>query len=286
MKLKRPLNILLTVGVLSLFAGCGKPIPPPPPKSRSDLVLGILDAVKHKDYTLVLRKISRLRELEPTNVFLANLEISEQNNAIIVLAQEEINKGNLKGALEKIKDGIRKYGRHSDLMTAQKKLTVATRIKEILEIFKHPKNSAQLKQVATQLKMIGSKYKPAAPFIPVAEKKIAEAKQMNEWETKRAIESFCDYIGEMLKENDPDVHLLFAVLEVTDPLNPLLLNYLDYLQNNDNNSEMTYEDIFLDELNVMDNSEDDIEEDTGENVKKKEKNSDNKPVKKEWWNKF
>ena len=286
MKLKRFLNILFTASLLLVFSGCGKKPPPPPPKSRSELVLEVLDAVKHKNHTLALRKISRLRELEPTNVFLANLEILEQNNIIIVLAQKEINKKDLKSALGKINEGIKKPGRHDDLMTTQKKLAVADRIKEILEIFKHPKDSSQLMQAAVQLKTIGSKYKPAAPFVPIAELKIAEAKKMNEWETQRALESFCTYIDEMLIENDPDVNLLFAVLEVTDPLNHVLLNYLDYLQGNEDVSLMTYEDVDVfssDDDNIMsdlDSTEDKIKSEKGEQAE------ENKQEKKEWWNKF
>jgi hypothetical protein len=294
-KLNKYLKLAFLLAVLCFFSACGKKTPPPPPKSRSELVLEIFELLKNKDHEVVMKKISRLRELDPTNVFLANLEIVERNNMIICQAQKEINKGDLANALEKINEGIKKYGRHKDLMVAQQKLTVAARIEEILEIFKAPNNSSQLKDAAIQLKEIGNKYKPAVPFVPIAIKNIKLAEEKSKWETKRGIESFCSYIDTMIDQEDPDTKLLFAILEVVDPYNTTLLNYLDYLKGNENLSLKTY----VDEEDLF--SSDYAEEGTGEEgtgndlIMKEEDTSqpktkieENKTGDKEkgWWNKF
>lgn len=261
-------------------------------------MLEILELLKKKDHEVAMTKISRLREIDPTNVFLANLEIAERNNMIICLAQEEINKGNLPKALEKVSDGIKKFGRHNDLLVAQQKLAVAARIQEILEIFKAPRDSKQLKESALQLKEIGMKYKPAAPFVSIAVNKIKHAEEMDKWETKRAVESFCSYIDMMIDENDPDTRLLFAILEIVDPYNTTLLNYLDYLKGNDNLSLKTYEsddNLFSSDF---DDNKDETKDDKNQVIENKNEDGgdtepENKPQenkgeekKKGWWNKF
>ena len=281
--------------------GCGKGSPPDPPKGRSELVLEIFDLLQKKDHEVALKKIGRLRDLNQTNVFLANLEISERNNMIICMAQEEINKGDLPKALERITDGIKKYGRHNDLMVAQQKLTIAARIEEILEMFKAPRDSKHLRSSAIQLKEIGTKYKPAAPFIPIAKNKIKLAAKMDKWETKRAIDGLCSYIDTMIDEDDPDTKLLFAVLEVSDPYHTTVLNYLDYLKGNENLSLKTYEDdedLFSSDFqnDGADMDDPEVTDRKGE-VKKDETKVDNKTEikieedkseekKKGWWNKF
>lgn len=282
---------LLILFAFSVFLlnGCGKKPPPDPPKSQPELILGILDALKNKQHQVALKKIERLRELEPTNVFVANLEILEKNNAIIALAQDEINDADLPGALEKVNEGIKKFGPHKNLVTASKKLAIATRISEILDVFKNPRDSAQLKRAALQLKDISTKYTPARPFLNLSEQKLKLAQKMDVWENRRALESYCSYIDEMLDKEDQDIPVLFAILEVADPYNPALLNYLDYLKGHDELSLKTYDtgDIF-----ISDSSDG---EDTGQDVEKEKikiedktnkENNKKTEEKKGWWNKF
>lgn len=294
-KITKYAGAVLLSATLVFLAGCGRKKPSDPPKSRSELVLEILELLKNKEHELAMKKVGRLREIDPTNVFLANLEIAERNNMIIVQAQEEVNKGDLVRALEKINEGIKKFGRHNDLLVAQQKLAVTARIDEILAVFKQPENSTQLKEAAIQLKEIGSKYQPVAPFVPIADAKIKQAEEMDKWETRRAIESLCSYIDMMIDANDPDTKLLFAVLEVADPYNTTLLNYLDYLKGNDNLSLKTYEDtgdLFSSDLNrntgadIKATPEDKKENTPGTEIKTEDNKSEDKDNKKGWWNKF
>ena len=270
-----------------LLGGCGGDIVPDPPESKQQIVLDTFTALEQRNHVVAMKKISRLRELEPTNVFLANLEVLERNNSIIKTTQAKIDENDLKGALEVVSTGIRKFGRHDDLMDVQKKLKIITRIEELLIIFRAPRDSGQLNAAATQLKKIGEVYKPASIFLQLSKQKIAEAEVMHDWEIHRAVLDLVSQIDDLQREEDSDVSLLYAVLENVDPTNPVLLNYLEYL-NGDEYVDLTIypeENIFAtsDEDDAENEGSDDSsssdQQKTDENLKKDEKKAG-------WWNKF
>lgn len=279
------IGVILSLYAL-LFAGCGGETAPAPPTIKQQLVLDTFTALERRDHIMAIKKIARLRELDPTNVFLANLEVLERNNSIIKKAQSKIDENDLKGALEVVSVGIRKYGHHDDLINVQKKLKIITRIEDLLNIFANPRDATQLNGAATQLKKIAEVYKPASIFIPLADKKLAEAAVMNEWENRRAVIDLISEIDDLQKAGDSDASLLYAILENVDPTNPVLLNYLEYLNDNDSVDLTIYpeENIFA----TSDDSDDSV--DTKESSEKTEKSKEIQEPQEEkksgWWNKF
>ena len=241
---------IFAVSATLLISGCGKKSAPPPPKVRSDLVLGLYDAMSDRRHEDGIRKITRLREIAPSDVFLANLEKRERNNSILLNAQKLIDLGDIKGASETVEDGIIKYGRHPELMSAKKKLDVANNIKTILKVFKKPYDSDSLKASALKLRKIASSYKPAAIFLPLATKKLHRADKLRILEKKAAVDGLCSQIATLLKENDSidssNVAVLYAVLQIADPKNDVLLKYRDYIAGKSNSTLSVYkeEDIF------------------------------------------
>ncbi|MBN1864536.1 MAG: hypothetical protein JW808_06510 [Victivallales bacterium] len=273
--------------LLSLIVSCGKKDPPAPPRTLPKVVVETLEALQSGDHKLALVKVERLRELAPTNVFLANLETLEENNVIIVEAQKQIDKADLQGALNIVNEGIIKHGRHADLLGASNKLALAVKSDEILQVFKSPRDSAQLLAAAAQMKEIASSYPPASPFLPLVEEKTALAGKMAKWESARAIESFCSYLDQMLDKNDPDIDVLFAVLEIADPLNETLLNYLYNLKEDQNLPLKTFCDDGLFSSDLTGGGPAVIEK-VPENGKTKDSpETEKEPDKKEgWWNRF
>ena len=291
-------SALLSLHVL-LLVGCGGESAPPPPSIKQQIVLDTFTALEQRDHLMAIKKIARLRELDPTNVFLANLEVLERNNSIIKKAQAKIDENNLKDALEIVSVGIRKYGRHDDLMNVQKKLKIITRIEDLLKVFADPRDSMQLTGAATQLTKIAEVYKPASIFLPLAKQKLAEAAVMNEWENRRAIIDLVSEIDDLQKAGDSDAPLLYAILENVDPTNPALLNYLEYL-NGDESVNLT----IYPEENIFETSYDESETQEAPPAPLETKTENNESQEKQdkqevqegtqqkeqkesgWWNKF
>jgi len=280
--------MILLVAVFS--SSCGKTQAPPPPKSRPELINDTLNVLKDHEHKIALKKIERLRELEPTNVFLANLEILERNNTIVTEAQAQIDKCDLKKALAIINDGIKKYGRHKDLMNASRKLSIATKLEELLTRIKKPRDSDQLRKSALQLKKVSEKYKPAKGFKDIAEKQLVKAEKMEKWENQEAIVCFLTYLDGCIDRKDLDVDVLFAILEIEAPNSKSLLVYQDHLQGN---SELPLKTFISNDEILRKQIALELQKDKKEKIDEKEKidkesllKKDTNKKKKGWWDKF
>ena len=284
--------MVLVLSLLFLF-GCGEKTAPDPPEIKSQTVLETYRALENGDHDIALKKISRLRELEPGNVFLANLEVLERNNSIIKAAQIKINEDDIKGALGVVSEGIQKYGRHDDLMNVQKKLKIITKIEEILKVFKAPRDSEKLSGAAMQLKKISEIYKPAAIFLPLSHQKIAEAAVMHDWEMHRAVIDLVSQINDLQVEEDRDVDLLYAILENVDPTNSVLINYLEYINGNEDVDLIVYPEENIFETHDETEKGSDSTENTSlpddkkmDEDKQKDEDKQTEEKKGGWWNKF
>jgi hypothetical protein len=287
----------LIIAIALLLNGCGDSNETSSyPRSRSDLTLELLKSLAEKDHELTLKKLIRLRELDPTNVFLANLEILERNNAIIVKSQKYIDEEDLPKALASLNEGIKKNGRHKDLMKARQNLEVATQVSQILGVFKNPQQSSNLKRASIQLKELAKNHVPVQIFIPLADKKLVEAKAMDKKEAQRGMEALCSYIDTMIEANDDDLNLLFAILEVEDAEHSTVLKFVDSLKVDSDLSIKSYEydDLFVsdyeddeDDMSDKNNSVSvEVDDTSKDNSVKNEEGEENTKKKKGWWNKF
>ena len=84
---------------LALFCGaCAKKRAPDPPKSRMQLTIELFEALDSGDHKTALVKIERLREIDPSNIFLAKLNKHEAARAHLTGVQAMLDEGDLPGA--------------------------------------------------------------------------------------------------------------------------------------------------------------------------------------------
>lgn len=204
---------------------------PDPPTSRSELVLDLFSALGKKDHNTALGKIERLRKLDSGNLFLANLEMKEKNNAAISEIQKLLNEGKLEEAINLNNDFMLKRGRNEDFISIQNELQVLKQLKDTVDALNDPSSSTRLARNAAKLKTMASKYKPAEAFIPYANEKLAQAKKLFSSEKKKAVEDMSLEIIGLISKKDPKAANVIAILAIENPEHPVIMAYMDYIIN-------------------------------------------------------
>ncbi len=83
--------------VLSCFVSCSKPAPEPP-MERSRALLRLFGSLERQDNEEALKGIDTYRNLDPTNLFLADFEHIVRANSVIASAQAKLDAGDVAGA--------------------------------------------------------------------------------------------------------------------------------------------------------------------------------------------
>lgn len=197
-----------------LACGCGRAAnAPAPPTTRANLVLELFDSLESKNHELSLKKIDKLRSLDSSNIFLANLEISERNNKLIREIQQMLDSGNIKGAISETEKYLAKYGIDDRIGSTNDELGTLTKIKATIEAFEDSdSDSIKIARNAGELKEYSKTYAPAAIFATLADDQLARAKMLREWENRRTIEDMeSDYVV-LSRENRGLAAVIFASL--------------------------------------------------------------------------
>ena len=114
MKVKRFMNKRLiqvfSVCALLACAGCSGEKVPPPPKTQPELLLEIYDSVRNQQYDAALRKIQKLRGLDPTSVTLPELENVVRFNRLTAVVNAYMQMGNFDEALAALQEYETRFG--------------------------------------------------------------------------------------------------------------------------------------------------------------------------------
>ncbi len=214
----------------SISGGCSKKTDvPEPPTSHSELVLNLFSALNKKDHNSALGKVERLRKLDSGNIFLANLELKEKNNAMIAEIQNLLNNGKIEEAINLTNDTIMKRGKNEDFVSIQNELQVIKQLNDTIIALNDPSSSTRLARNAAKLKAIASRYKPAEIFLPYANEKLALAKKLFSSEKTKAVEDLALEITGLMSKKDPKAANVIAVLAIENPEHPVIMCYMDYI---------------------------------------------------------
>ena len=137
--------------VFMLLCGCSDEKAAPLPKTHPELVIEISANGKNNDYVNMLPKIQRLRAIDRTSVFLAELE----NTARVNILVDEVNRlaasGKFREALRVVNDYERKNGMSTESDKVREYLSSLIQLDETLSALQNPKNSAEFKKSLLQL---------------------------------------------------------------------------------------------------------------------------------------
>lgn len=139
----RILSAVLILLSAALFCGCGKRAPEPP-RVRMTLVLDILDDIAAGKHCEALAQIRRYKDLDQTNVFIAELENIERANIHIDEAENALQQQNQAGAERAIREAIRVVGPVPELTKAANDLRLLAELEMLAYRIEQPENSAEL----------------------------------------------------------------------------------------------------------------------------------------------
>ena len=139
----RILSSILILLSAALFCGCGKRAPEPP-RVRMTLVLDILDDIAAGKHREALAQIRRYKDLDQTNVFIAELENIERANIHIDEVENALQQQNQAGAERAIREAIRVVGPVPELTKAANDLRLLAELEMLAYRIEQPENSAEL----------------------------------------------------------------------------------------------------------------------------------------------
>ncbi len=223
------LSVVLA-GICLFSAGCSRKTQvPEPPTARAQLIQELFSAMGSGDHQTALKKLERLRMINSGNIFLANLEVFERNNAMISEIQSLIDQGKIDDAINLTNEFILKNGKTETFSSILNELQILKQLSESVAALNDSSNVTRLARSAAKIKMLASKYKPAAALLPLANEKIALAKKLYTSEKRKAADDLSIEIIGMISKKDPRSALLMPVLGIENPEHPVILDYLDYI---------------------------------------------------------
>ena len=148
------LLVTACICVAVFFSGCSRKAVPPPPKTQPELLLEIYDAARRHQYNAALLKIQKMRALDPTSVFLAELENTIRFNRLSAVVNTYLNMGKFDAALAAIEDYERKYGATETSSKTREQLLFITRLDHQIRKIKAARHSDQLEKEIAKIKIL------------------------------------------------------------------------------------------------------------------------------------
>ena len=152
--MKKPfrLGLIALCALTAVTAGCSRQKAPPPPKTQPELLLGIYDAARRQQYEATLLKIQKMRALNPSSIFLAELENAIRFNRLTAVVNTYLRMGNFESALNALQDYEKRYG-YSEVTTRSKeRLFFLARLDRGLGKLKSARRSEELEAEVENLK--------------------------------------------------------------------------------------------------------------------------------------
>ena len=169
----KPYSWLRIVSLLFLIlgAGCSKREVPPPPKTQPELLLEIFDTARKNQYNATLLKLQKMRAMDPTSVFLAELENTIRFNRLTAVVNTYLRMGHFEAALNALRDYEKRYGYSDFTARAKERLALIVRLDHQIRQIKQAKRSEQLEQEIRELKNLAKNIKLSPKIVNFVQKK-------------------------------------------------------------------------------------------------------------------
>ena len=159
------------LAVLILGSGCSKREIPPPPKTQPELLLEIFDSARRQQYSATLLKLQKMRALDPTSVFLAELENTVRFNRLTAVVNTYLKMGHFEAALNALQDYEKQNGFSDYTSTMKERLFLISSLDRQIRLIKQAKRSDDLEREIDQLKKIAKNINLSPKIVNFVKKK-------------------------------------------------------------------------------------------------------------------
>lgn len=183
-KTKDSILILLALALPLLITSCGKEIAPDPARSENKLVFELFNSLKTGDTKATMKKVERLRILNPDSIFLANLEKTIHINLVIAELEVLLKENKLVDAIDRVSEAESLYPGLDQFTTMKKDLVKLHDVEKKINQSIAAEEAAQLRTSLASLQRIVEK-EPNELLKKFISKKQELATQMAILENKR-----------------------------------------------------------------------------------------------------
>jgi len=227
----KPLALLsFAVACLVLCASCGRKQAPDPPAAKPLLLLDIYYSMEKGDHKAALNKILRLKEIDKSSVFLAELEALERNNMYLVETNRLLDSGDAAAAAGILDGALKRHGTIEAILDAKRTLATLKEASSLLDVLGSSRSSESMREAALRLREIADSCKPLESLGPLAAAKLLQAEEMARFETKlRAIDLRFDAEA-LFRVNSPDAACLASQFGIEAQRDPALKRFVGALR--------------------------------------------------------
>ena len=180
------LSFRILIMLLVVFGvSCSKKEAPGLPAVRSALLQDMFTALERQDYDDAIAKLERYKTEDPGNIFLTDLEKIIIANKYISNVKTQMNAGNMQAALDVLEQAIKKNGELPELVAVRDQLRVLVEIDSLVDRLNTPLSSDEIRQAADKLSIFCSMEPKALRIKVFADKKLQEAKILQQLEKDR-----------------------------------------------------------------------------------------------------
>ena len=156
---------------LILGTGCSRREVPPPPKTQPELLLEIFDSARKNQYNATLLKLQKMRAMDPTSVFLAELENTVRFNRLTAVVNTYLQMGHFEAALNALLDYEKRYGYSDYTSRAKERLSLIVKLDGQIRKIKQTNRSEALEQELKELKNLAKNIKLSPKIVNFLQKR-------------------------------------------------------------------------------------------------------------------
>ncbi len=223
-------TLILNTALIAFTTSCGKEVAPDPPRSESKLVIELFNSLKDGDNSATLKKIDRLRVINPESLFLANLEATIKSN----LTFEELNKvleeKDLANSIVVTNKLLKEYNGKKELISLDKDLAVLADLDQKIKELDDADGYKDIFALTKLIELLAKKIEPNANLNEFLHRKTAYANEKKDARLEElALFDLALDIDFLYMHKYKDVWNDIAALSIEDPDSPIVHHYMDVL---------------------------------------------------------